>query len=167
MLLMVSVTGDWYHHHYTPKLLLMKQLSWKMCLLPDTMCRLFQVSPLWAWWESTDNTMTTLRQEHQSHFPPHLNEARKLWRPSKGFSRRCRRGFSFQESQNFMHSSQSTQPAVISSSIQSFKCFCLGYNPMIGLWLCGSKKADFTKSKCEILEDIPFKCKTQYLKLVA
>lgn len=51
--------GDWYRHHYTPKLLLMKQLSRKMCLLSDTLCELFQVSPLWTWWENADTTMTT------------------------------------------------------------------------------------------------------------
>lgn len=95
MPLMVCVRADWYHRHHKPKPLLMKQLSGKMRLLSDTMCRLFfyvfRVSPLEAWWESTDETVTTLRQQHHSHFPPSFEAStQKLWRAFRGFCRCCR-----------------------------------------------------------------------------
>lgn len=41
MPLMVCVRADWYRRRHKPKPLLMKQLSGKMRLLSDTMCRLF------------------------------------------------------------------------------------------------------------------------------
>ena len=133
--------GDWYPHHYTPKLPLMKQLSWKMCLLPDTLCGLFQVFSLWAWWENRDKTMATMRQERQLRVSsPFIfsERGRKLWRTSEGFSRCCSVVFSFQESLEFLHNSRSAQPAVVSFSIQSLNFFCLGCNPVISLSLWSS-----------------------------
>lgn len=78
--------GDWYHHHYTPKLLLMKQLSGKMCLLPATQWGLFQVSPIWAWWKNTDKTMTTF-------LTPWDESIRRIFSPSFVFIERGSKTF--------------------------------------------------------------------------
>lgn len=123
MPLMVCVRADWYRRHHKPKPLLMKQLSGKMRLLSDTMCRLFlcvfRVSPLEAWWESTDETVTTLRRQHHSHFPPSFEAStQKLWRAFKGFGRCCRQSFSISKSWNFLaYSSHFTRPAVSGSTL--------------------------------------------------
>ena len=141
-----------------------------MCLLlPDTLCGLFQVFSLWAWWENRDKTMATMRQEHQSRVSsPFVSGelGRKLWKTSEGFSRCCSVGLSFQESLDFLHNSWSTQPAVVSFSIQSFHFFCLGCNPVIGLSLWSSVTFlwfDLRKSKCWRM--LLFKCKIEHLTL--
>lgn len=178
MLLMVYVTDDWYHHHFTPKLLLMEQLSWKRRRLPDSTCSLFQAPPplFWDWWESTDKTMTSLRWEHQSQFSSSFEQSTiKTLKTLQGIFEVLQKGFQFlRKSEFFLHSSQSTQPAVISSSILSFQRFCLGSNPMIHLWLCGSVKASFLapqvfwfdKIKVQNIRKYTFKCKMQHVKLL-
>lgn len=91
--------------------------------------------------QGSDYFLNTMRQVHQSHFPPLpafrflQRNAWKLWKLSKGFLRYCRESFIFQERLNILHNSQSSPPAVISFSIRSFQFFCLGCNPMIGLRL--------------------------------
>lgn len=139
MPLMVCVRDDWYRRHHKPKPLLMKQLSGKMRLLSDTMCRFFffcSGSPHSKHDEKAQTRLWQLWDSSITHtFLPHLKRAHKnfevLSRDSAGAADRVSAS---QKSWNFLaYSSHFTRPAVSGSEIQSFECVCGGYSPMTGL----------------------------------
>ena len=75
--------------------------------------------------------MTALRQQRQSHFPLHLNNTRKNFEDLLSHPR----GATEEVFKRVWISSGVPNPP-----LRSFKFLCLGCVPMIGLWLCGSKK---------------------------